>query len=59
MPRKFKAQTFEQLQVVDISAKGAGVAKTAAGQVLFVPGVIPGDLITATAYKKRKGVLEA
>ena len=58
MPRKNKVQNFSQLQVVDISAKGAGVAKTAQGQVLFVPGAIPGDLINATAFKKRKGVLE-
>jgi 23S rRNA (uracil1939-C5)-methyltransferase len=38
---------------------GSGLARLDTGQVVFVPGVLPGERVVVTIRKKRKGVLEA
>jgi len=38
---------------------GDGLARLADGRAVFVSGVLPGELIRARVYRKRKGVLEA
>jgi 23S rRNA (uracil1939-C5)-methyltransferase len=58
MGRKMKAFGLEALKIVDINAKGMGVGKDD-GRVFFVPGTVPGDVVTATAYRKRRGYWEA
>ena len=59
MPRKIKRELFEDLEVVDINSKGAGVVKSNDGKVIFVQGVVPGDRVTIETYKKRRGFFEA
>jgi 23S rRNA (uracil1939-C5)-methyltransferase len=38
---------------------GNGLARLDTGQVVFVPGVLPGERVVISIRKKRKGVLEA
>ena len=59
MPRKIKKELFEDLEVVDINSKGAGVVKSKDGKVIFVQGVVPGDRVSIEIYKKKRGVFEA
>jgi len=59
MPRKIKRELFENLEVVDINSKGAGVVKSNDGKVIFVQGVVPGDRVTIETYKKSRGFFEA
>jgi len=47
------------LEVIDINAKGMGVAKDASGAVYFIKNTIPGDLVDVQVYKKRRGYFEA
>ncbi|MBL29860.1 MAG: 23S rRNA (uracil(1939)-C(5))-methyltransferase RlmD [Flavobacteriaceae bacterium] len=58
MSRKLKKEKFENLEVIDINKKGKGVVKSESGQIIFVDGVVPGDLISTETYKKRKGYWE-
>ena len=46
MPIKIKRELFEDLEVLDINSKGAGVVKSKDGKVIFVHGVVPGDRVT-------------
>lgn len=59
MAKKFISERFENLEVVDITARGKGVVKSDEGKVIFVSGVIPGDKITVETIKKRRGYFEA
>ncbi len=58
MPKKFINELFENLEVVDITARGKGVVKSKEGKVIFVSGVIPGDKISVETFKKRRGYFE-
>lgn len=57
MGKKSK-RMLRELKVVDISTKGMGVAKDEKGAVYFIKNTIPGDLVEAQIYKKRKGYFE-
>jgi len=47
MGRK-RVERFEnELEVIDINAKGMGVAKTEEGAVCFIKKVVPGDVVDA------------
>lgn len=59
MSRKFKKERFDDVTVVDITAKGKGVVKSKDGKVIFVDGVVPGDHVDVETYKKRRGYFEA
>ncbi|MGY8945371.1 MAG: 23S rRNA (uracil(1939)-C(5))-methyltransferase RlmD [Flavobacteriales bacterium] len=59
MSRKFKKERFDDVAVVDITAKGKGVVKSESGKVIFVDGVVPGDHVNVETYKKRRGYFEA
>ena len=54
MQKKF----IENIEVVDISSKGKGICKDDSGKVIFVEGVVPGDLISLKIKKKRKNYFE-
>jgi len=59
MGRK-RVERFENdLKVIDINAKGMGVAKTAEGAVCFIKKVVPGDIVDVRINKKRRGYFEA
>ena len=49
---------IQNIEVVDISSKGKGICKDESGKVIFVEGVVPGDLISLKIKKKRKNYFE-
>ena len=59
MSRKRINKTELGLKVIDINAKGMGVAKSEDGAVYFIKNVVPGDIVDIRAYKKHKGYFEA
>ncbi|AZQ43764.1 23S rRNA (uracil(1939)-C(5))-methyltransferase RlmD [Nonlabens ponticola] len=57
--RRRRAQkTFENVPVVDAGARGKSVAKTEAGEVIFLTDAVPGDVVDITTFKKRKSFYE-
>ena len=49
---------FENVTVLDAGAKGVSVAKAPEGQVIFIPNVVPGDVVDVQTFKKRKAYFE-
>ncbi|MBC7440658.1 MAG: 23S rRNA (uracil(1939)-C(5))-methyltransferase RlmD [Flavobacterium sp.] len=49
---------FEHIEVLDAGAKGVSVAKAPDGKVIFIPNVVPGDVIDVQTFKKRKAYYE-
>ncbi len=54
MGRRNKSHFFEQIEVLDAGAKGVSVAKAPDGAVIFLPNVVPGDVVDIQTFKKRK-----
>lgn len=60
MARNKKAnKTFEHIEIIDAGAKGVCIAKAPDGKVIFVPNVVPGDVVDLETFKKRKAYYEA
>ncbi|MGX1024911.1 23S rRNA (uracil(1939)-C(5))-methyltransferase RlmD [Psychroflexus sp. MBR-150] len=59
MSKRNRHKTFENLEVIDTGHKGKAVAKTTNGQVVFVDNAIPGDIVHAKSYKKRRRYYQA
>ena len=51
--KKYTAQTFENIDIVDISSEGLGVTKINEW-VVFVEGAVPGDVCNINVYKKKR-----
>ena len=49
---------FEHVTVLDAGAKGVAVAKAPDGKVIFIPNVVPGDVVDVQTFKKRKAYYE-
>ncbi len=49
---------FENVEVLDAGAKGVSVAKAPDGKVVFIPHVVPGDIVDIQTVKKRKAYYE-
>lgn len=49
---------FEHITVLDAGAKGVSVAKAPDGKVIFIPNVVPGDIVDIQTFKKRKAYYE-
>lgn len=49
---------FEHVTVLDAGAKGVSVAKAPDGKVIFIPNVVPGDVVDVQTFKKRKAYYE-
>ncbi|HEU4497363.1 MAG TPA: 23S rRNA (uracil(1939)-C(5))-methyltransferase RlmD [Flavobacterium sp.] len=49
---------FENIKVLDAGAKGVSVAKAPDGKVIFIPNVVPGDVVDVQTFKKRKAYYE-
>lgn len=60
MARKKRSENivFENIEVLDAGAKGVSVAKAPEGQVIFIPNVVPGDVVDVKTFKKRKAYFE-
>ena len=54
MSRKKIDRIETGLKVIDINAKGMGVAKGPDGAVYFINSVVPGDILDIRIYKKEK-----
>lgn len=57
MSRRFKKKVIPKVEITGIADKGRAVGRDAGGQVIFVDGVVPGDVLDVLAYNKKKGVL--
>ncbi len=49
---------FDHIKVLDAGAKGVSVAKAPDGKVIFIPNVVPGDVVDVQTFKKRKSYYE-
>src|SRR5690606_26668703 len=49
---------FTNIEVLDAGAKGVSVAKAPDGKVIFLPNVVPGDVVDVQTFKKRKAYYE-
>ena len=49
---------FDHVKVLDAGAKGVSVAKAPDGKVIFLPNVVPGDVVDVQTFKKRKAYYE-
>ncbi|MET0760248.1 MAG: 23S rRNA (uracil(1939)-C(5))-methyltransferase RlmD [Flavobacterium sp.] len=49
---------FDHIKVLDAGAKGVSVAKAPDGKVIFIPNVVPGDVVDVQTFKKRKSFYE-
>ena len=49
---------FNNIEVLDAGAKGVCVAKAPDGKVIFIPNVVPGDVVDVQTFKKRKAYYE-
>lgn len=59
MAKKSKDKiVFEAIEIADAGAKGVCVAKAPDGKVIFVPNVVPGDVVDIQTFKKRKAYYE-
>lgn len=56
--KKFEVQIIEDVQIIDIAEEGKGVGKHE-DLVIFVEKAIPGDVVDARIYKKKKNFAEA
>jgi 23S rRNA (uracil1939-C5)-methyltransferase len=56
--KETKKIVFENITVLDAGAKGVSVAKAPEGQVIFIPNVVPGDVVDVQTFKKRKSYYE-
>ena len=51
---KFKAKKVENIEITGIADQGMSVGRTPEGEVIFVFGAVPGDIVDVVIYKKRK-----
>lgn len=58
MGRKGRHPFFESVEITDVAAEGKSIAHVD-GKVIFVTGVIPGDIVDIQVVKKKKSYLEA
>ncbi|MGC1204420.1 MAG: 23S rRNA (uracil(1939)-C(5))-methyltransferase RlmD [Flavobacteriaceae bacterium] len=56
---KQRKQVFENVEVIDAGAKGKTIAKAPDGKVIFLSNAVPGDVVDAQTFKKRKAYYEA
>jgi 23S rRNA (uracil1939-C5)-methyltransferase len=49
---------FENVEVLDAGAKGVSVAKAPDGKIIFIPNVVPSDVVDVQTFKKRKAYFE-
>ena len=56
--KKTERIIFDNIAVLDAGAKGVSVAKAPDGKVIFLPNVVPGDVVDVQTFKKRKSYYE-
>ena len=58
MRRNKPQPPIEKLRIDGIAQKGKGVGRAQDGQVVFLKGAIPGDIVSVAVQKKRRRHLE-
>lgn len=58
MGRRKKPKLIENVEVTGPADKGRSVGRSPDGQVIFMEGVAPGDVVDVLVLRKRKGVWE-
>lgn len=53
---RFKPVKVEAVKVHGIADKGMAVGRTAEGEVIFIDGAVPGDVVDITIYNKKKKI---
>lgn len=56
--KKKENKILYNIEVLDAGAKGVCVGKTDDGQVVFIPHVVPGDIVDVQTFRKRKSYYE-
>lgn len=57
MGRKKKLPLLENIEILDIAAEGKAIARTE-NMVVFVPGLVPGDIADVQIIRKRRNYME-
>ncbi len=57
MSRKNKNQIIENVEIIDVGAEGKAIARIN-NKVVFVPYVVPGDIVNIRLVKKKKNYFE-
>ena len=57
MGRKKKLPLLENLEIVDVAAEGKSIGKLE-NMVVFVPGVVPGDIADVQVTRKKRNYME-
>lgn len=55
--RKKKLPLLENLEIIDVAAEGKAIAR-ADNMVVFIPGLVPGDIADVQVNRKRKNYME-
>ena len=56
--KKTERIVFDHIEILDAGAKGVCVAKAPDGKIIFIPNVVPGDVVDVQTFKKRKAYYE-
>lgn len=59
MGKKKQNQLFTEVLVIDAGAKGKSVAKAPDGRIIFLENAVPGDIVDAQVFRKRKSYYDA
>jgi len=57
MGRKRRKKLVPKVTISGIADKGKSVGRDAEGQVIFVEGAVPGDVVDVLVYRKKKGFM--
>lgn len=47
------------LEIIDLTVKGEGLAKTEQGMIVFIPYAVPGDIVKAEITPFKKNIHQA
>ncbi len=54
--KKTERIIFDNIAVLDAGAKGVSVAKAPDGKVIFLPNVVPGDVVDVQTFKNVRAI---
>lgn len=57
MSKKNRIQNLENIEITDVAAEGKAIAKVD-NKVIFIPYVVPGDIVNIRVVKKKKNYFE-
>jgi 23S rRNA (uracil1939-C5)-methyltransferase len=51
-----KEVTYKHIKIVDFADKGQAIGRSEAGEIFLIPGPVPGDVVSITVRRKKKGL---